>query len=171
MIELYNRDCLAAMKDLDADIIDLVITSPPYDDLRSYDGFSFDYNQTIQELYRIVKTGGVVVWVVKDQTINGSETLSSFRQAIKFVEVGFSLHDTMIFLKDNPVPVGGNNRYYDAFEYMFVFSKGVPKTFNPLMRMRRNKTGDKRTERYKPVQREKNGNFKKKKVTINCIVK
>jgi len=152
--------------------IDLTVTSPPYDNLRTYKGFVFDYQSMFKELYRITKPGGVVVWVVGDATINGSETGTSFRQALYFKDVcGFNLHDTMIYHKDNPAPVGGHNRYYQAFEYMFVLSKGEPKTFNPILRPRRNKWNDKRTVRYKGVTRNKDGEFEKRLVKVNEVVK
>jgi hypothetical protein len=107
--------------------IDLTITSPPYDNLRDYKGYSFDFENISQELFRITKPGGVVVWIVGDQTINGSETGTSFKQALYFKEIGFNLHDTMIYLKTG-TPFPSNNRYYQAFEYMFILSKNKPKT-------------------------------------------
>jgi site-specific DNA-methyltransferase (adenine-specific) len=119
----------------------------------------------------MTKEGGVVVWVVGDATIKGSETGTSFKQALYFKECGFNLHDTMIYQKDNPPPVGGHNRYYQHFEYMFVFSKGKPNTFNPIDAERRNKWADKRTERVKGFTRDKDGNFIKKKVSLTGRVK
>lgn len=151
--------------------VDLVITSPPYDSLREYGGFYFDYKKTISSLFQVLKPGGVAVWIVGDQTVNGSETGSSFRQAIYAMESGFLLHDTMIYFKDNPPPVGGANRYYQSFEYMFVFSKGKPKTFNPILEERRNKWNDKRKVRFRPVTRNKSGAFTSKEVTVNDFVK
>lgn len=130
--KIHHGDCLELMKDIPDNIIDLTVTSPPYDNLRTYNGFSFDFEGIAKELYRITKPGGVVVWVVSDATINGSETGSSFKQALFFKEIGFNLHDTMIYAKNNPMPVNAN-RYYPCFEYMFVFSKGKPKTFNPIL--------------------------------------
>jgi len=109
--------------------------------------------------------------VVGDATIKGSETGTSFKQALYFMEIGFNLHDTMIYHKDNPPPVGGNNRYYQGFEYMFVFSKGKPKTFNPLARKRRNKWNDNRTVRYRGVTRNQDGEFVKKEIKVKKIVK
>jgi DNA modification methylase len=122
------------LRELADNYIDLTVTSPPYDDLRNYDNKPvFDFKSTAKELYRITKPGGVLVWVVADQTIKGSESLSSFKQAIHFKEVcGFNLHDTMIYAKNNPTPMT-HNRYEQQFEYMFVLSKGKPKTFNPLL--------------------------------------
>lgn len=150
--------------------IDCIITSPPYDDLRNYDGYQFDFKETAKELYRVLKPGGVLVWVVGDKTEKGTETLTSFKQAIYFVEeVGFFLHDTMIYHKNNPVPVGGYNRYYQAFEYMFVLSKGKPKCFNPIMKERSYDEG--RSHRVKIMSRDKNGEFKKKRVKLNDLVK
>jgi len=114
--------------------IDLTITSPPYDDLRNYNGFSFDYKTMLNELYRITKDGGTVIWVVGDKTTKGSETGTSFKQALYAKEIGFNLHDTMIYGKNNPFGTCGNPplRYSQGFEYIFVFTKGRIKTFNPI---------------------------------------
>jgi site-specific DNA-methyltransferase (adenine-specific) len=119
------------MKSLPDASIDLTVTSPPYDNLRTYNGYSFDFEGIAKELYRVTKDGGVVVWVVGDATANGSETGTSFKQALYFKEIGFNLHDTMIWQKSasaNP----SSNRYNQNFEYMFVLSKQKPKTFNPI---------------------------------------
>lgn len=129
---LFNESNLDTMKRMPDNFIDLTVTSPPYDDLRKYKGYDFDFESIAKELYRITKQGGVVVWVVGDKTINGSETGTSFRQALGFMDAGFNLNDTMIFEKKNPLPTDKKNRYYQCFEYMFVFTKGMPKTFNPL---------------------------------------
>ena len=104
MIELYNKDCLEILKNISGDTIDLTVTSPPYDNLRTYNGnisqWSFDkFKDIAKELYRITKEGGVVVWIVGDATINGSETGTSFKQTLWFKECGFNLHDTMIWNK------------------------------------------------------------------------
>jgi site-specific DNA-methyltransferase (adenine-specific) len=111
--------------------IDLTVTSPPYDNLREYKGYSFDFESIANGLFRVTKQGGVIVWVVGDATINGSETGTSFRQALYFKEIGFNLHDTCIFKKKNPMPQN-HNRLDQCFEYVFVFSKKAPKTFNPI---------------------------------------
>lgn len=169
--EIYNENCLDTMSRMEDNFIDLTVTSPPYDNLRTYNGYSFDFESIAKELYRATKEGGIVVWVVGDATIKGSESGTSFKQALYFMECGFNLHDTMIYQKDNPPPVGGSNRYYQHFEYMFVFSKGKPKTFNPIMAERRNKWNDKRTERTKGFTRDKEGNFIKKKVSLTGKVK
>ena len=123
-------DCLEGLKQLDDESIALTVTSPPYDDLRKYNN-NFDFENIAKELYRVTKDGGVVVWVVADKTKNGSETGTSFKQALFFKDIGFNLHDTMIYMSDKP-PLT-HNRYEQKFEYMFVFSKGKPKTFNPIM--------------------------------------
>ena len=128
---IFNEDCLNTMRGMPDGVIDLVITSPPYDDLRNYKGYSFDFESIAKELFRVVKEGGVVVWVVDDATVDGSETGTSFRQALFFKEVGFNLHDTMIYMKNNPMPQTGK-RYNQCFEYMCGLSKGSPKTFNPI---------------------------------------
>lgn len=125
-------DCLCGLKLLDNNSIDLTVTSPPYDNLRIYKGYSFDFEEIAKELYRVTKDGGVIVWIVNDATIKGSETGTSFRQALYFKEIGFNLHDTMIYKKNNPTPQK-SNRYQPCFEYMFVLSKGKPKTFNPIL--------------------------------------
>jgi DNA modification methylase len=122
-----------ALQGFGPDCVDFVLTSPPYDDLRSYNGYSFPFEEIAGQLFRVVKPGGVVVWVVNDATKDGSETGTSFRQALHFQKIGFNLHDTMIFGKNNPMPSDAGLRYRQTFEYMFVFSKGKPKTFNPIM--------------------------------------
>ena len=126
-------NCVDVMKNFDDNVIDLTITSPPYDDLRNYNGYVFPFNEITNELYRITKQGGVVVWVVADATIDATETGTSFRQALFFKDVGFNLHDTMIFRKRNPIPQIYRKRYNNEFEYMFVFSKGMVNTHNPIL--------------------------------------
>lgn len=137
--------------------IDLTVTSPPYDNLRDYeDKWNFNFKKLAQEIYRVTKDGGVVVWVVADQTVDGSETGNSFRQALYFKETGFKLHDTMIYQK-NAFPFPEQNRYAQVFEYMFVFSKGKPKTANIIQvpTKKRNRIKNK-TSCY----RDKNGKTK-----------
>lgn len=128
--ELLCGDCLDVMCGFPDCYIDLTVTSPPYDNLRTYKGYSFNFEAIAAELYRVTAPGGVVVWVVSDATINGSETGTSFRQALFFKDSGFNLHDTMIFRRER-APLN-HNRYEQHFEYMFVLSKGTPKTFNGL---------------------------------------
>ena len=136
MIQLnkfYVSDSICFMQENIPDgSIDLTITSPPYDDLRKYKGFTFNYESMLSELYRVTKIGGVIVWIVGDKTEKGSETLTSFKHALYAKEIGFNIHDTMIYAKNNPIPTGGN-RYHQCFEYMFILSKGNPSTFNPIM--------------------------------------
>ena len=136
-VTLYTGDCAAVMATFEPDSIDLTVTSPPYDNLRKYKGYHFDFEAIAAQLWRVTKPGGVVVWVVADATINGSETGTSFRQALYFMGLGFNLHDTMIYQKAC-VSFPETNRYYPNFEYMFVFSKGKPKTTN-LQRDRKNR--------------------------------
>lgn len=132
-VNLYLGDCLQVMKNLPACSVDLTVTSPPYDNLRTYKGFTFDFEGIARELYRVTKPGGVVVWVVGDATVKGSETGTSFRQALYFKDVcGFNLHDTMIYAKNSYMPLT-HNRYEQAFEYMLVLSKGKPSRWNPIM--------------------------------------
>lgn len=135
MLELNKIYCAEASefmkKYIPDSYIDLTVTSPPYDDLRIYNGYVFNFEAIANELYRITKDGGVVVWIVGDKTVNGNETGTSFRQALYFKEIGFKLHDTMIYAKKN-TPFMRSNAYTPSFEYMFVFVKGKLKTFNPI---------------------------------------
>ena len=129
--KIYNIDCIDGLKQLEDESVDLVLTSPPYDELRSYNGYKFNFEGTAKELFRVIKKGGIVVWIIGDATIEGSETGTSFKQALSFKEKGFNLYDTMIWIKPDPIPLT-HNRYEQSFEYMFIFSKGKPKTFNPI---------------------------------------
>lgn len=132
--DLQQGDCLELLKKIEDETVDMVVTSPPYDNLRNYNDNGYennDYNKISKELYRTLKSGGVVVWVVADQVVKGSETGSSFKQALTFMHNGFRLHDTMIWNKDTSA-FPDRSRYNQVFEYMFVFSKGKPKTFNPI---------------------------------------
>ncbi len=134
---ILHGDCIEKMKGLEENSIDLTVTSPPYDNLRNYNG-SLDWSEkvwkeAIRLLYKVTKDGGVVVWVVGDATIKGSETGTSFKQALWAIECGFNLHDTMIWNKGTFTAVGSlKTRYAPVFEYMFIFSNGRPKTFNPI---------------------------------------
>lgn len=163
---IYNEDCLKTMANMPDDLIDMVITSPPYDDMRSYSGNTFNQFELIaKELYRVTKKGGVVIWIVGDQTIKGDETGTSFKHALYFKEVGFNLFDTMIYLKPPRGAVGSNKTYWQTFEYMFVLSKGKPKTIN-LIRDRKNKDergGDKSTKRLRDgsLLAQKRGGYSK----------
>ncbi len=165
--KIYNEDCIAGMKRIADNIVDLTVTSPPYDKLRTYDGHvnAFQFEPIAAELYRITKRGGVVVWICNDMTINGSETGTCFKQALHFKDVGFNLHDTMIYQKSG-VSYPEINRYYPNFEYMFVLSKGKPKTTN-LIADRLNKHAG---ERITGGERKPNGVIKKKKSTVNRAV-
>ncbi len=139
-----NGDCLELLKQLPNESIDLTVTSPPYDNLRTYEGYEWDFEGIAKELYRVTKNGGVIVWVVSDATVNGSETGTSFKQALFFKKIGFNLHDTMIWEKPTFTATGSLCvRYASVFEYMFVLSKGRPKTFNPI-KDRPNKTHGKK---------------------------
>lgn len=128
--KIYNENCLDTISRMGDCFVDLTVTSPPYDNLRTYNGYSFDFENVAKELYRVTKDGGVVVWVVGDATVKGSETGTSFKQALFFKEIGFNLHDTMIWIKDGGGAVGSNKCYTQNFEYMFVFSKGKINTTN-----------------------------------------
>lgn len=151
----YNMDCMEALKEFPDESIDLTVTSPPYDNLRTYHGYVFDWKATIRELSRITKNVGVVVWIVSDQTVNGSETGTSFRQALFAMECGFNLHDTMIWEKDS-FAFPDIDRYYPTFEYMFVWSKGKPKTAN-MIADRRNIWGG---TKIHGTSRQKDGSLK-----------
>ena len=137
-MELFHGDCLDVMATLPSASVDLTVTSPPYDNLRTYNDSLNDWTTAkwqaiIAELYRLTKNGGVVVWVVADATVGGSETGTSFRQALHAIECGFRLHDTMIWNKGGFSAVGAlATRYAPVFEYMFVLSKGTPRIFNPI---------------------------------------
>lgn len=158
--KVYNMNCLDGLKLLDDNSVQLVVTSPPYDGLRTYKGYCFPFEDIVVELYRVIDNGGIVVWVVSDGTVDGGETGTSFRQALYFMQTGFTLHDTMIYQKHNPTPNTGNGvRYQQSFDYMFVFSKGKPKTVNLLTEPRRNECNDKRTFRMIRRQRNVDGEF------------
>ena len=142
-IKLLLGDCLDRMKEIPDGSVDLTVTSPPYDNLRTYNGNNDQWGEhvwkaVLADLYRVTKDGGVVVWVVGDATIKGSETGTSFKQALWAMECGFRLHDTMIWNKQNCASVGSMNRYENTFEYMFVMSKGAPLSVS-LIRDRENK--------------------------------
>lgn len=124
-------DCLELLKTIPDNSVDLVVTSPPYDNLRTYGGFTWDFENIAKQLFRVIKDGGVIVWIVADATIKGSESGTSFRQALFFKEIGFNIHDTMIWCKDT-LNFPDKTRYGNCFEYMFVFSKGKPKTINKI---------------------------------------
>lgn len=136
-IELRLGDCLAEIKNIPDNTVSVTVTSPPYDNLRTYGGLTLFGERVwkclIAELVRVTAPGGVVVWITSDATIAGSETGTSFKQTLWAKECGFRLHDTMIYAKNNPVPLT-HNRYEQQFEYMFVWSKGRPRVFNPIMR-------------------------------------
>jgi len=149
MINLMQGDCLEMMKTMPDGSVDLTVTSPPYDNLRSYNGNNDQWGEhvwkdVIADLHRVTTDGGVVVWVVNDATIKGSETGTSFKQALWAMECGFNLHDTMIWNKGCfSAPGSLQTRYAPVFEYMFVFSKGKPKSFNPIKDRKNKKAGRK----------------------------
>lgn len=144
---IYNEDCLVTFGRMPDNFLDLILTSPPYDDMdenfnpvpkkgmRNYKGYTWNFKRIAEEMYRTLKKGGTAVWVVNDPVIKGSESLASSYQKIYFRKVGFRIHDTMIYRRVNPKPsvYNGSHRYEQAFEYIFVLSKGKPKTFNPIM--------------------------------------
>lgn len=165
--EIIHGDCIEVMQTFPDNYIDLTVTSPPYDNLRDYEGYTFDFQSIANELFRITKDGGVVVWIVGDATIKGSETGTSFEQALYFKNVcGFNLHDTMIWNKGGFSAVGSLKvRYAPVFEFMFIFIKGKIKTFNPI-KDRKTKHGGKKIN---GTIRQSNGSIKSmsKIITIN----
>ncbi len=126
----FVGDCVEFMAGMDEGIIDLTVTSPPYDNLRDYQGYSFDFENIAKLLYKVTKPGGIVVWVVGDKIKKG-RSLTSFRQGLFFQEIGFQMHDIMIYQKKN-TPFMRSNAYTNCHEFMFVLSRGKPNTFNPL---------------------------------------
>jgi DNA modification methylase len=138
---VYTGEASEVLSTFEDGCIDLVVTSPPYDSLRTYQGYTFDFQAIARQLYRVIKPGGVVVWVVGDATVNGSETGTSFRQALYFMECGFNLHDTMIYQVPGTGAKGSNNCYWQVFEYMFVLSKWTPATINRLKDKKNKRAG------------------------------
>jgi len=132
VVDLRLGDCMTFMPSLSEGSIDLTVTSPPYDNLRNYNGYTFSFEGIASELYRVTKNGGVVVWVVGDKVVNGNRSLTSFRHALFFQECGFNVHDIMIYRKRN-TPFMRSNAYTNCYEFMLVLSKGSPNTFNPIM--------------------------------------
>ena len=128
---VYHSDCAELMKAMEENFVDLTVTSPPYDELRNYNGYHLDLENIAKNLFRVTKKGGVLVWVVGDKVKNGDRSLTSFKQAILFQSVGFNVHDIMIYKKKN-TPFMRSNAYTNCFEFMFVLSKGSPRAFNPL---------------------------------------
>ena len=167
-IKLWHGDCLELMKDIPDGSIDLTVTSPPYDNLRTYNGYSFDFENVAKDLYRVTKDGGVVVWVVGDATIKGSETGTSFRQALYFMQCGFNLHDTMIWEKTAIFPHHINaKRYKQQFEYMFVLAKGNINIHNPICDIE-NKSVGKVTNIKCKIKTKNNGRYNGKTKIITA---
>ena len=169
---IYTGDNVEVISTFPDNCIDLTVTSPPYDltdfqdgvlktfpgkGLRDYQGYTWDFVSVAEQLCRITKPGGVIVWVVGDKTENGSESGSSFRQALHFMSLGFNLYDTMIYERMSPHPP--NVRYWQEFEYMFVFSKGNAKTFNPLKQPKKLASMIRQRGTYNSIARNKAGNL------------
>lgn len=133
---IYCENCLDTMAKMPDEFVNLTVTSPPYGNIRDYNGYEFDFSSIARELYRVTIEGGVVVWVVGDTVESGSETGEPFKQALFFKEVGFRLHDTMIYMSKQKYP--DQKRYGNCFEYMFILSKGSPQTVN-LIKDRKNR--------------------------------
>ena len=154
--KVYSMNCIDLMKKMDDGFVDLTVTSPPYDDLRTYNGYKFDFESIARELFRVTKKGGVVVWVVGKKIKNGNMMLTPFSQALFFQSIGFKVHDIMIFKKKN-TPFMRKNAYTNGYEFMFILSRGTPKTFNPI------KVPTKRSGlEMLPHNRKADGSFKKK---------
>lgn len=167
--KIINNNCITVMKKMPDNIIDLTITSPPYDDLRNYENKvvwnKYTFMKVAKELYRITKKGGVVVWIIGDKTNNGNKSLTSFKQALYFQKIGFNIYDIIIYEKAGSGPPHPN-RYFNAFEYMFILSKGKPKTVN-LLKDKKNTWAGKSTF-AEITRREKDGTLTNKgKKTIN----
>lgn len=154
--KIYCINNVEGMSKLGAESVDLTITSPPYDDMRNYKGYSFDFERVARGLFYVTKIGGTVVWIVGDGTKNGNETGTSFKQALYFKEIGFNLHDTMIYHKRAVGACGSSLSYNQAFEYMFVFTKGKIKTFNPIKDLIPDRAG-KPTKYTKKAKSNKDG--------------
>lgn len=132
LLSLHRGDNVKCLQSFVLDnSVDLTVTSPPYDNLRNYTGYTWDFDALAQELWRVTKQGGIIMWNVQDSTIKGSKTLTSFKQAIKFQEIGFRIHDVMIYEKGN-FSNPSSTRYHQIWEFMFILSKGSPKAFNPI---------------------------------------
>jgi DNA modification methylase len=159
-VTLYCGDCLEVMKQIESGIIDCVVTSPPYDNLRDYNGYTWDFEALAHDLYRCCVNGGLLCWNVNDSVIDGSETLTSAKQKIYFREhVGFRIHDTMIYKKSN-FSRPDDTRYHQVFEYVFVFSKGKPRCFNPIKDKRNVTHGKPCFGRH--TMRERDGSMKER---------
>ena len=157
--KIYNEDCLDTIKRIPNESVDLILTSPPYDDMRTYEGNDFAFHKfkkIADNLYHLIRIGGVIVWIVGDQTIKGNETGSSFRQALYFKDIGLNLFYTMIYKKSPQGAVGNNKTYWQSFEYMFILSKGTPTTIN-LIKDRENVDARKP---YRNTSRQKDGSLK-----------
>lgn len=129
--DAYHSDCVVFMRAMEEGSVDLTVTSPPYDELRNYNGYHFSIEDVAKGLFRVTKQGGIVVWVVGDKIKAGNRSLTSFRQALLFQSVGFNVHDIMVYKKLN-TPFMRTNAYTNCYEFMIVLSKGSPNTFNPL---------------------------------------
>ncbi len=159
MLTILCGDCVEVMREIPDGSIQLCVTSPPYDNLRTYGGFRWDFEQTAKQLYRVLCDGGILCWNVGDSVVDGSETLTSAKQKIFFrEECGFRIHDTMIYQKTNPSnPSDNQRRYNQVFEYVFILSKGRPATFNPIRDKKNSSFGVRRFGAK--IRRDKDGEF------------
>lgn len=131
--EVYCGDCVKLMKLLPDSTIDLVVTSPPYDKIRDYNGsIHFDLHKTGQEIFRVLKSGGIAVMVIQDQTKNFGKSLTSFKTIIDWCDnIGFKLFETIIYRKNGSEGVWWTKRFRVDHEYMPIFLKGKkPQYFN-----------------------------------------
>ncbi len=164
---LLCGNCVEALRAWPDNVIQLTVTSPPYDGLRDYTGYNFPFEAIAAQLYRVTAAGGLVVWIVGDR-IKGGRSLTSFRQAIHFQEIGFTVHDVMIYQKQN-TPFMRSNAYTNAYELMFVLAKGKPATFNPLKTATRRQGYELMPHNKLPdgINKKKRGELKKEKTRTN----
>lgn len=130
--EIYCIDCVEGMKKIPDNSVDIVVTSPPYDGIRDYNGFNFDLHETGRGLIRILKEGGIVAMVIQDQTKNFGKTLTSFKTIIDWCDnIGFKLFECVIYRKHGSEGAWWTNRFRVDHEYMPIFLKGEkPQYFN-----------------------------------------
>ena len=129
--DLHLGDCADVLPRLNVSPA-LILTSPPYDALRDYGGYGFGFARVAEAIVGVMPDGGYLVWVVSDATKDGSETGTSYRQVLGFMERGLKLHDTMIYQRALPRYIKGEPRYANTFEFMFVFVKGLSRVFHPI---------------------------------------
>ena len=125
-------DSAEVLKNFPDNSIDMVVTSPPYDGLRDYNGFSLDLHKIGKEIYRVLKDGGIAVMVIQDATKDFAKSLTSFRTIVDWCDnVGFRLFETVIYHKNGTEGAWWKQRFRVDHEYMPIFMKGKkPQYFN-----------------------------------------